>query len=113
MKRTILLGLLLLAACGAKQTLKPRSGASLPVKPATAATRPTPEKTIFPAGMPAARARRSSPLETTSAPSPSRASVASTAPLGLALTAKAISGSSIPASASRNTRTWRSIVAVE
>ena len=57
------------------------------------------------AGMPAASARSSSPPETTSAPSPARASVASTARLGLALTAKAIQRiGRRPASASRNTR---------
>jgi hypothetical protein len=40
---------------------------------------PTPENMIFSGGMPAARARLSSPSETTSAPAPSRASVRSTA----------------------------------
>ena len=48
---------------------------------------PTPEKTIFSPGTPAARARRNSPSLTTSMPAPSRASVASTAWLELAFIA--------------------------
>ncbi len=47
----------------------------------------TPEKTMRSGGTPAASARRASPSETTSAPAPSRASVAITARLELALTA--------------------------
>ena len=46
-----------------------------------------PEKVIDEPRTPAARARRSSPSETTSMPAPSRASVVSTAWLELALTA--------------------------
>src|SRR4029079_9215742 len=48
---------------------------------------PTPEKTILSGATPAATARRYSPPETTSAPSPALARVAITALLGLALTA--------------------------
>ena len=54
----------------------------MPCSTASASSRsvlPTPENMIFCAGTPAARARNSSPSETTSAPAPSRASVAITA----------------------------------
>ncbi len=65
-------------------------------------------------GIPAATARRYSPIETTSPPNPCAARVASTAALGLALTAKATRGSGpAPATASRKTRACRSMVAVE
>ncbi len=68
MKRTILIGLLLLSACGAQQTLKPRSGASLPVKPATAPTTPTPAQLLTPSA--AARPGRSDEILTKSQPRP-------------------------------------------
>ena len=48
---------------------------------------PTPENMILSAGTPAARARNSSPSETTSAPAPSLASVAITAWLEFAFMA--------------------------
>jgi hypothetical protein len=53
----------------------------------SAAVLPMPENMILSGGTPAARARLSSPPDTTSAPAPSRASVAITAWLELALTA--------------------------
>ena len=53
----------------------------------SSAVLPTPEKTIRSGGIPAAIAWRYSPIETMSPPRPSCASVASTALLGLALTA--------------------------
>ena len=53
----------------------------------SASVLPTPENTILSAGMPAASARRSSPPDTTSAPAPRSASVASTAWLELAFIA--------------------------
>ena len=53
----------------------------------SASVLPTPENTILSAGMPAVSARVSSPPETTSAPAPSPASVASTAWLELAFSA--------------------------
>ena len=60
----------------------------MPSSTASASSRsvlPTPENMIFSGATPAARARNSSPSETTSAPAPSRASVAITAWLELAL----------------------------
>ena len=53
----------------------------------SSAVLPTPENMILPGGIPAARARKSSPPETTSAPAPSRASVAITAWLEFAFMA--------------------------
>jgi hypothetical protein len=53
----------------------------------SAAVLPTPENTIFEAGMPACSARRNSPPETTSAPAPSFARVRSTDWLELAFMA--------------------------
>jgi hypothetical protein len=64
---------------------------------------PTPAKITLSAGVPAARARRSSPSETTSMPAPSRARVASTAWLEFALTAKQIVAF-CPANARSSTR---------
>jgi len=40
--------LLALAACGDRQALTPRMGASLPPKPATAAVQPTPAQLLVP-----------------------------------------------------------------
>ena len=74
---------------------------------------PTPEKTMRAPGTPAARARASSPPETTSIPAPSRASVLSTATLPKALTAKHTSRSGAQARASSKSRRWRRSVAVE
>lgn len=39
----LIIGLVLVAGCGKREDLKPRIGASLPVKPATALTQPTPK----------------------------------------------------------------------
>jgi hypothetical protein len=74
---------------------------------------PTPENRIVSGAMPAARAARYSPIETMSAPSPSRARVASTAGVGIGL--DRISDQRIveSASASRITRAWRTRVAEE
>ena len=55
--------------------------------PVRARVLPTPEKTMCSGGMPAARARRNSPSETTSAPAPKTPRVRITAMLELALTA--------------------------
>jgi hypothetical protein len=60
--------LLLLAACGARQKLKPPVGASLPPKPATAVTQPTPEQLL---ALPViTRPSRSDELVTKSQPRP-------------------------------------------
>jgi len=56
-------------------------------KAISAAVLPTPEKTQRAAGTPAARARRSSPSETTSAPAPRSPSVRTTARFELAFSA--------------------------
>ena len=37
-----------LAACGGRSALAPKAGASLPIKPETAATTPTPEQLLTP-----------------------------------------------------------------
>ncbi len=41
MKHILLLGVILLAGCGQREALMPKPGASLPPKPALAATQPT------------------------------------------------------------------------
>ena len=74
------------SSSGSDSTLKQWMPASS-AKASSRAVLPTPEKTIFSGGMPAASARRSSPSETTSAPAPSRASVAITAWLEFAFSA--------------------------
>jgi hypothetical protein len=45
---TVLIGLVLIAGCGRRVDLAPRTGASLPVKPATALTTPTTEDLLTP-----------------------------------------------------------------
>ena len=74
------------ASSSADSTLIARSPAEIAAS-ISASSLPTPLKTIFPAGIPAAIARASSPPETMSAPAPRRASVRSTAWLLLAFTA--------------------------
>ena len=74
------------SSSGSDSTLKQRMPSSIP-SAISARVLPTPEKMILSAGTPAARARRSSPSETTSMPAPSRASVVSTAWLELAFIA--------------------------
>ncbi len=75
---------------------------------------PTPEKTMPEAGTPAARAARSSPSLTTSAPRPSRARVWTTAMLGLALVAKcSVASSPAPRIAAASARARRRSVLVE
>jgi hypothetical protein len=44
----IIIGLVLIAGCGKRDDLKPRTGTSLPVKPATAMTQPTPNDLLTP-----------------------------------------------------------------
>ncbi|WP_420137892.1 hypothetical protein [Sphingomonas sp.] len=67
MKRILLLGsLLMLAACGNEQTLHPPEGASLPPKPATAPTPPTPADLLK--QPPSERPMRSDELLTKSQP---------------------------------------------
>ena len=58
---------------------------------------PTPEKTIFSAGIPASRALLSSPPETISAPEPSLARILTSSLLGFDFIAKQIRGSIKPA----------------
>ena len=74
------------SSSGSDSTLKQR----MPSSTASASSRavlPTPENMIFSGGTPAASARLSSPSDTTSAPAPSRASVAITAWLEFAFMA--------------------------
>ena len=66
------------SSSGSDSTLMQRMPASIAAA-SSSAVLPTPENMIFSAGTPAASARFSSPPETTSAPAPSRASVAITA----------------------------------
>jgi hypothetical protein len=48
MKPAILLLALTLAACGSRQELRPKEGASLPPKPFAVATDPTPQQLMTP-----------------------------------------------------------------
>ena len=94
---------------------------ALSAKAISSSVLPTPEKTIFDAGIPAASALRISPSDTVSAPAPTCASVVSTAMLELALHANATSGASPVGlfssggaeTACEKTLKWRSSVAVE
>ena len=74
------------SSSGSDSTLKQRMSSSS-ASAISARVLPTPEKMILFAGTPAARARRSSPSETTSIPAPRRARVVSTAWLELAFIA--------------------------
>jgi hypothetical protein len=44
----LLIGLVLIAGCGKRDDLKPRTGTSLPLKPATAMTQPTANDLLTP-----------------------------------------------------------------
>jgi hypothetical protein len=44
----LIIGLLLVAGCGKQDNLKPRTGTSLPVKPATALVQPTADDLLKP-----------------------------------------------------------------